>query len=98
MFDASPDELELTMPGPRQPSVYEHALRESSIDELIASRPLASPCPHVLDKPGTIGSALQGGVGLLVAGVSGLAGSKSTTEGTRSDAGEGRNGTFSRLW
>lgn len=98
-FDVSPEELTLTMPGPRQPSIYESLAREIStdIDKLIAPRSLARPCPHVLDRPGTIGSALQGGVDIFVAGVGGIAGSRTTANDVEGN-GAGRSGAFSRLW
>lgn len=64
------------------------------MEKLIQPHPLNQPCPHVLDKSRTIGSALQGGVGLLIAGVSGM----SVSDDTDGAVDGRRNGTFSRLW
>ncbi|KAL5499175.1 hypothetical protein ACEPAH_1693 [Sanghuangporus vaninii] len=107
LFDTSPTELDLFMPGARQPSIYE---RTSHIGQFHSStEPLTQPAPHVLDsgrratmRP--VSDAIQGLLGIAA----GSSGSKFTVndvkegaEGAPSEGQPGANGggsVFSRLW
>lgn len=62
LFDVPVEELELVMPGPRQPSIYEKDLS----DPRLRSGPLPQPSPHIFDsKPIRPVSAAIGGVGMF---------------------------------
>ncbi|KAL5522561.1 hypothetical protein ACEPAG_8578 [Sanghuangporus baumii] len=107
LFDASPTELDLLMPGARQPSIYE---RTSHVSQFHSStEPLTQPAPHVLDsgrratmRP--VSDAIQGLLG-IAAGSSGskfaVNGVGERAEGASSGGQPGVNGSgsvFSRLW
>ncbi|KAL5523195.1 hypothetical protein ACEPAF_1462 [Sanghuangporus sanghuang] len=107
LFDTSPTELDLLMPGARQSSIYE---RTSHVSQFHSStEPLTQPAPHVLDsgrratmRP--VSNAIQGLLG-IAAGSSGskfmVNGVKDGAEGASSEGQPGENGSgsvFSRLW
>ncbi|KAI5123253.1 hypothetical protein M0805_001342 [Coniferiporia weirii] len=100
LFDASPTELALTMPGARVPSVFERDL----VEPAPRPRPLPRPCPHVLDRASMrpVGSMLQGSVGLLLGlngdgiGVGGV--SRKDGDGDGAGEADGRGSTFGRFW
>lgn len=89
LFDAQPHVLELTMPGPRRPSIYE---RELSDLRLTAS-PLPQPSPHVYDlNPMRPVSAAIGGVSMLFGADGGRVSFGSAPTATD------RTSLFNRLW
>ena len=96
VFETSDAEIDLTMPGPRQPSVYESELAEP----LLRTSSIPLPPPHVFDSAPMrpVSVAIQDGVSLLFGGA-GL-----RTSGIRNDVGRdgrtssGRASVFSKFW
>ncbi len=66
VFDTPNSEIDLTMPGPRQPSIYEAELAEPHL----RTSPLPLPPPHVFDSAPMrpVSVAIQDGVSLLFGG------------------------------
>ncbi|KAL5480860.1 hypothetical protein ACEPAI_9800 [Sanghuangporus weigelae] len=104
LFDASPTELDLLMPGARQPSIYE---RTSHVSQFHSStEPLTQPAPHVLDsgrratmRP--VSDAIQGLLGIAAGSKFTVNGVGEGAEGASSEGQPGANGSgsvFSRLW
>lgn len=105
LFDTSPTELDLLMPGARRPSIYERSSQHVNSFTLSAE-PLTQPAPHVLDKGrratiGPMSDAIQGLLG-IAAGSGG--GSNIAVSGGHAEAnpngGETNGGgsVFGRLW
>ncbi|KLO14394.1 hypothetical protein SCHPADRAFT_903340 [Schizopora paradoxa] len=96
VFETSDAEIDLTMPGPCQPSVYESEL----VEPLLRTSSIPLPPPHVFDSAPMrpVSVAIQDGVSLLFGGA-GL-----RTSGVRSDLGRdgrtnsGRASVFSKFW
>ena len=67
LFDTPDAEIDLTMPGPRQASMYELELAEPKL----STAPLPLPPPHVFDSAPMrpVSSAIHDGVSMLFGGV-----------------------------
>lgn len=96
LFDTPDAEIDLTMPGPRQPSVYESELAEPRL----RTTPVSLPPPHVFDSAPMrpVSVAIQDGVSLLFGGAGMRTSGMRSSFGKDGDYGSGRASVFSRFW